>query len=65
MLQLDNFEFFRDTDAPRATIADARRLIDVPRQVRLAGRQVEIARPIKYILLLIKPKQVIYYDILN
>jgi hypothetical protein len=48
MLQLDNFEFFRDTDAPRATIADARRLIDVPRQVRLAGRQVEIARPIKY-----------------
>jgi hypothetical protein len=30
MLRLDNFEFFRDTHAPRATIAEARRLIDVP-----------------------------------
>jgi hypothetical protein len=30
MLRLDNFEFFRDTHEPRATIAEARRLIDVP-----------------------------------
>jgi hypothetical protein len=30
MLRLDNFEFSRDTHAPRATIAEAQRLINVP-----------------------------------